>query len=122
MLNVRLPVPILNELRQKIVKTCYLAALAALLAFSVACTSQSDRSAEIEPVGKLSATQALEVARRAVAENDTWLDRAEFESPQRNSENAGWSVMVWRLPKTPGGHRLIEIDDAGKVIAYHRGK
>jgi hypothetical protein len=80
------------------------------------------------PAARVKATRALtaeearivEIARQAVASNDTWVDRAEFELPQRQPEG-GWSVMVWRLPATPGGFRVVMLDEKGKVTAYHRG-
>ncbi|HSJ04551.1 MAG: hypothetical protein ACAI34_25385 [Verrucomicrobium sp.] len=62
----------------------------------------------------------VEIARSSVATNDTWVDRAEFEIPKR--DGSGWSVVVWRLPYTPGGHRLVLIDEHDRVTAYHRGK
>ena len=62
------------------------------------------------------------IARQAVSENDTWVNQAEFDEPKRKNDGSGWSVLVWRLPKTPGGHRSTEIDPNGKVIAYHRGR
>lgn len=68
----------------------------------------------------LTEDQILAIARKAVAANDTWGDHAEFEKPQRNGK--GWSVLVWRLPKTPGGHRDILIDETGRVTKYIRGR
>jgi hypothetical protein len=65
--------------------------------------------------------KVLAIAREAVATNDTWLDRAEFETPERQADGT-WSVLVWRVPKVPGGHRLITIDDKGKIKNYIRGR
>jgi hypothetical protein len=70
--------------------------------------------------GVLDEARVLAIARAAVATNDTWLDRAKFETPDH--ETNGWSVLVWRLPKMPGGHRLILIDETGRVTDYIRGK
>jgi hypothetical protein len=70
----------------------------------------------------LDATKVVAIARQAVATNDTWLAQAEFETPQHETNGSGWSVLVWRLPKTPGGHRLILIDETGKVTDYIRGR
>jgi hypothetical protein len=67
----------------------------------------------------LDEAQVLEIARQAVAANDTWIDRAEFETPRRT--DSGWTVLVWRLPKMPGGHRLVLIDATGQVTGYLRG-
>ena len=68
----------------------------------------------------LTEAEVVAIARQAVATNDTWLDRAEFETPRRQP-GGSWSVLVWRLPKTPGGHRIIHINDQGQVTAYFRG-
>jgi hypothetical protein len=68
----------------------------------------------------LTEAEVLALARQAVATNDTWLDRAEFETPRRRPDGS-WSVLVWRLPKTPGGHRVIRISDQGQVTSYFRG-
>jgi hypothetical protein len=72
-------------------------------------------------VGVLDEARVLAIARKAVATNDTWLDRAEFDTPIKQPDGS-WGIVVWRLPKTPGGHRLITIDDKGKVKDYMRGK
>ncbi len=64
--------------------------------------------------------KVVEIARQAVATNDTWVDRAEFERPKRRADGS-WSVLVWRLPKAPGGHRVVQIDEKGRVTAYSRG-
>jgi hypothetical protein len=64
--------------------------------------------------------RVIEIARQAVAANDTWVDRAEFGRPKRRADGS-WSVLVWRLPKVPGGHRIIRIDEKGRVTAYIRG-
>jgi len=62
----------------------------------------------------------VEIARNAVATNDTWVDRAEFAIPKRHGPD--WSVRVWRLPYTPGGHRLVTIDEHERVSGYFRGE
>jgi Tfp pilus assembly protein FimT len=63
--------------------------------------------------------RALAIARQAVATNDTWVDRAVFKATR---EGSGWSVWVWREPRTPGGDRTVLIDEKGKVTAYYRGE
>jgi hypothetical protein len=68
----------------------------------------------------LNEARVSEIARQAVAANDTWVDRAEFEPPKRRADGT-WSVLVWRLPKVPGGHRVVVIDENGRVTAYIRG-
>jgi hypothetical protein len=90
-----------------------------LLAAAAGCARPSSTREAAVPTGILDEAQVLAIARAAVATNDTWLDRAEFEKPQR--DGSGWSVNVWRLPKTPGGDRLILIDEHGSVTKYLRG-
>ena len=70
--------------------------------------------------GALDETKVLAIARMAVATNDTWIDRAVFERPEREADGS-WTVSVWRRPATPGGDRLITIDEKGTVIRYIRG-
>ncbi len=64
-------------------------------------------------------SRAIEIARGAVEQNDTWSDRATFE-PHRAGE--GWIVYVERQPAVPGGHRWVAIDKAGNVTEYARGR
>jgi hypothetical protein len=68
----------------------------------------------------LTEAQILVIARQAVATNDTWLERAEFATPKQRPDGS-WSVLVWRLPKTPGGYRVISISEQGQVTGYFRG-
>jgi hypothetical protein len=95
---------------------------AVLIAALGLLTSCAEQPVSVKPTGSLTAeeTRIIEIARQAVATNDTWVATAEFERPTRDS--SGWSVLVWRLPYTPGGHRLVLIDGNGKVTAYHRGR
>jgi hypothetical protein len=78
--------------------------------------------------GPISQAQAIEIARQAVAANDTWANRAVY---QTTAQDGGWSVLVWRItgydskgnPQfTPGGHRLVLIDATGRVAGYLRGR
>jgi hypothetical protein len=68
----------------------------------------------------LNETRVLAIARAFVATNDTWVEQSEFETPKLET-NGSWSVLVWRIPKVPGGHRFITIDKEGKVVDYIRG-
>jgi hypothetical protein len=61
----------------------------------------------------------VEIARSAVATNDTWVNRAEFQIPKR--DGSGWSVLVLRLPYTPDGYRVVSIDEHDRVTGYFRG-
>ena len=84
---------------------------------------RAETSAEVvvtEQSVVLDEVRVTEIARQAVGKNDTWVERAEFERPKHHA-NGSWSVLVWRLPKVPGGHRLVVIDENGRVTAYIRG-
>jgi hypothetical protein len=99
--------------------------LVAGLGFTVGCGHYQQAGVKTAPpvagqAGGLSETEVLAIVRQAVATNDTWVDRAEFETPRRQADGS-WSVLVWRLPKTPGGHRVIHINDQGQVTNCHRG-
>ena len=72
-----------------------------------------DAAAASAAPGPLDEAQVLAIARRAVASNFDWVDQAEFDPPRR--DGSGWSVFVWSLPKRPGGHVMILIDETGKV-------
>jgi hypothetical protein len=91
-----------------------------MLGLFAAC-SQS-RTAHVKADRALTAEEKriVEIARRAVATNDTWVHRAEFRIP-RKEESGGWSVVVWRLPATPGGFRIVTIDQNARVTEYAYG-
>ena len=81
--------------------------------------------AEADPV--LDEKKAIEIARGAVREKDTWADRATYKARQTEE---GWTVSVWRIEGyneegeplfTPGGFRTVVIDEQGKVTEYRRG-
>ena len=91
-----------------------------LLVVAVGCSPTSSTRSVTTGTGSLGEARVLAIARAAVAMNDTWLYRAEFEEPKRQADGS-WSVLVWRLPKTPGGHRFISIDIEGRVTQYGRG-
>lgn len=92
-----------------------------LLIAMFGCSPTSDSRHAIHDSNVLDEAKVLAIAREAVATNDTWVESAEFEPPKRKPDGS-WSVLVWRFPKTPGGHRLILIDEQGKVTEYLRGK
>ena len=80
---------------------------------------------ETKPI--LTTNAVVQIAREAVAKNDTWADHATYEASHGTN---GWSVMVWRIegydtngkPQfVPGGHRFVQMDEAGKVTSYFRG-
>jgi hypothetical protein len=91
------------------------------LTIAFGCSSPSslrEATPETEP---LSSAKVMEIAKEAVAANDTWGDRAEYGMPTQQ-EDGSWSVLVVRIPKTPGGHRIIEIDTNRNVTNYVRGR
>lgn len=71
-----------------------------------------------QPATTLDEDAILRIAKQAVEENDTWAESAEYTVAKDGSE---WNVIVWRLPKVPGGHRNITINSSGVVVEYGRG-
>jgi len=78
---------------------------------------------------ELTEQQVLDIARKAVQENDTWGDRAQLEA-KKNADGT-WSATVRRIegydndgkPQfVPGGHRFITVDRQGTVKDYMRGR
>lgn len=65
--------------------------------------------------------RVIEIARKAVAANDGWVDRAVFPTPSREADGS-WSLVVQRTPYTSGGQRYLTIDAKGEVTEYGRGK
>lgn len=67
--------------------------------------------------------RALQAARRAVAANETWADRAIYRA---YGAPEGWAVVVERNPgpfglfRQPGGNRLLLTDRGGNVVRYIR--
>jgi len=90
-----------------------------LAAVAVGCGGSS-RTQSPTSGGALDEARVLAVARAAVSTNDTWIDRAVFEKPKRQPDGS-WSVLVWRRPATPGGHRFVTLDADGRVKDYGRG-
>ena len=72
--------------------------------------------------------EMVAVARRAVAQFETWPDNAEYVIERRGQL---WRVSAWRVvhPEAKGrqrfvpwGVRIVSIDDTGRVVAYGTGK
>jgi hypothetical protein len=72
--------------------------------------------------------EALEIAKQAVADRDTWADRAIYEVSRWGEE---WAVSAKRIEGYGpdgkplfvfGGDRLIVIDANGTVTDYIRGR
>lgn len=95
--------------------------LTVLSVVALGCAATSSTRSTATSSGALDEVRVLAIARTAVTTHDTWIDRAEFETPKRQPDGS-WRVFVWRRPATPGGHRLIAIDAEGKVTDYGRGR
>jgi hypothetical protein len=95
--------------------------LIVLLVVAVGCAPRSRNHSANAGSGALDETRVLAIARAAVATNETWIDRAKFETPNRHPDGS-WGVIVWRLPATPGGSRVILIDETGRVTDYLYGR
>ena len=68
----------------------------------------------------ISESKVLAIAKAEIANRESWDKNAEYEIKQINDQ---WHLVVWRLPKTPGGSRYITIDGIdGNVVKYSKGK
>ena len=94
-----------------------------LVGVATGCSPTSKTSTQLVPatnaVFVLDEARAIAIAKQAVSTNDTWVARATFEAKR---DGSGWSIFVQRQPIQFGGHRVVRIDEAGKVTAYIRGK
>ena len=64
----------------------------------------------------LSEDQALDMARQAVQQNDSFADSAEYSITTTGA--AGWTIEV---NGSEGEWRLIVLDDQGEVLRYEGG-
>lgn len=118
-----------DRLRQESRVRRFLATLL-LLALMQGCASVPSKA----PSKALTEAEVLAIARKAVAANDTGLERARFDRPEFDPKQNWWTVLVRRLPAetagdkvekietTGGGHQIVVIDVNGKVIEYIRGR
>jgi hypothetical protein len=89
-----------------------------------------DPSLVIQPTASattLTTNQVMQIAKEAIAKNDTWAERATYKAIHGTN---GWTVTVWRIegydqsgkPQyVAGGFRDIQIDEQGRVKDYVRG-
>ena len=95
--------------------------------FFAACVgcAQTELKHSMKPVqrseqsGRLDKNKAIEIARLALSTDASFQrDKVSFDA-SRNRDK--WWVTVWREPKRPGGFRLVEITDDGKVQRIYPG-
>ena len=85
--------------------------------FVTGCHSSTTRKSETTSQAKLTKDEVLAIARKEV-ERRGWQN---FEADKASFESGRWTVLVWRIPKVPGGHALIYISDDGKVLEFIPG-
>lgn len=78
--------------------------------------ASEDEMAKRVRTATLSEDQALEKAKAAVRQNDSFADSAEYEITPTGT--SGWTVTV---NGSNGEFRLIVLDDAGVVLKYQGG-
>lgn len=71
------------------------------------CSSKATVTAE-----KATAVAKAEVIRRG------WND---VEVGDVSFDDGRWSVTLWQLPKTPGGHGTVEVSTNGSIIRFLPG-
>jgi hypothetical protein len=60
--------------------------------------------------------RVLEIARRAAGPA-----YSQDVAPRMEVEGGTCAISLWRIPKTPGGHRVVIIDASGKVVSVRPG-
>ena len=66
----------------------------------------------------VSRNEVLAISKWQIHCNEPWsAHNAEYEI--QTADN-GWFIIVWRLPKVPGGSRYIELNINGDLTSYHR--
>ncbi len=100
---------------------------AVALTFVLAATTGCSRITSAPDIPAAERDRIVKIAEHAVATNDTWADHATYEVKRIGQ---GWEVTVWRIEGhdvlgrrlfTPGGFRVIKIDEHGNVTNYYRG-
>jgi hypothetical protein len=61
-------------------------------------------------------SRILKTARRAVGP-----EYRQEAAPQMDVREGTCEVLLWRLPKTPGGYRVVRVDSNGKVVSVRPG-
>jgi hypothetical protein len=69
-------------------------------------------------VSQMTADRAAAFAVAEVKKREGWSGEA--SPPVRDGDC--WGVIVWALPKTPGGFLGLKIGPDGSVLEYERGK
>ncbi len=77
--------------------------------------SEADLATRVR-TASMSEEQALDKARQAVRDNDSFADSAEYAI--KPTGDSGWTVTV---NGTGGEWRLIVLDDLGEVLRYEGG-
>jgi hypothetical protein len=66
-------------------------------------------------------SEVASIAKAAVADREGWA-AGELEADPVLKKDGEWEVTIWRLPKTPGDHRIIVISSDKKVVKYSIGR
>lgn len=46
----------------------------------------------------------------------------EIEVARADFERGAWEVMLWQLPKVPGGHAVITVSTNGAIVQFRPGR
>ncbi len=106
----------------------YLLIALTVLLFTQSCALQPSQAQT------LTEAEVLAIARNAVAARDSSLKHARFDAPKFDRQQNWWTVLVRdppaeaaggtveKIETTGGGHRIVVIDNSGKVIKYIPGR
>jgi|GEM_PF-2341272 len=106
------PSPCTQSVRQMNTRMFYLFVTIALLIICSTTFAQANA---------LDQSEVLNTARKAVATNETWIDRAEFEKPEWNTKNGTWLVLCSGFPYFPAGTDFLLSVTMGKSFHIFMG-
>jgi hypothetical protein len=99
-------------------KLLAMASAAVLLIFMNGCGPKPEAQKSMTPVAVTNREQAIALARQEVARRG-WK---EIETGRVHFENGVWEVMLWELPKVPGGHAVVKVATNGAVVEFRPGR
>jgi hypothetical protein len=95
-----------------------LVVLVCLMGCSSDKTKSENKSNNVKRNSQISAEQASMIAVAEVKNREDWSGEANL--PFRDTD--GWHVMVWAIPKKPGGFVEVTIGEDGKILSYEAGQ
>jgi hypothetical protein len=69
---------------------------------------------------RIPAGEAQSIAEAEVIKRESW--RHWTTESAHLDDDGNWQIVIWRLPKVPGGFRVVFVDPSGNVLHYQIGQ